>query len=46
MSVLMEEAPVAWLYQYQGLQGVSNQFDFKSNPGEDVYAWDLKPKLR
>jgi peptide/nickel transport system substrate-binding protein len=46
MSALMDEAPVAWLYQYQGLQGVSNQFDFKSNPGEDVYAWDLKPKLR
>jgi ABC-type transport system substrate-binding protein len=38
--------PMAWLYQYQGLQGVSNQFDFKANPGEDVYAWDLKPRLR
>jgi peptide/nickel transport system substrate-binding protein len=46
MSVLMDEAPVAWLYQYQGLQGVCNRFDFKSNPGEDVYAWDLKPRLR
>jgi peptide/nickel transport system substrate-binding protein len=46
MSLLMEEAPVAWLYQYQGLQGVSNDFDFKANPGEDVYAWDLKPRLR
>lgn len=46
MSLLMEEAPVAWLYQYQGLQGVSNQFDFKANPGEDVYAWDLKPRVR
>jgi len=46
MSVLMEEAPVAWLYQYQGLQGVSNRFDFKANPGEDVYGWDLKPRLR
>jgi peptide/nickel transport system substrate-binding protein len=46
MSVLMDEAPMAWLYQYQGLQGVSNKFDFKSNPGEDVYAWDLKPRLR
>ena len=46
MSVLMEEAPVAWLYQYQGLQGVSNKFDFKSNPAEDVYAWDLKPRSR
>jgi peptide/nickel transport system substrate-binding protein len=46
MSVLMEEAPVAWLYQYQGLQGVSNRFDFKSNPGEDVYGWDLKPRKR
>lgn len=44
MSLLLEEAPVAWLYQYQGLQGVSNRFDFKSNPGEDVYAWDLKPR--
>jgi len=29
---------VAWLYQYQGLQGVSNRFDFKANPGEDVYG--------
>ncbi len=46
MSVLLEEAPAAWLYQYQSLQGVSNKFDFKSNPGEDVYAWDLKPRLR
>ena len=46
MSVLMDEAPVAWLYQYQGLQGVSNRFDFKANPGEDVYGWDLKPRLR
>ena len=46
MSLLMDEAPVAWLYQYQGLQGVSNQFDFKANPGEDVYAWDLKPRVR
>ena len=46
MSALLDEAPVAWLYQYQGLQGVSNRFDFKSNPGEDVYAWDLQPKAR
>ncbi|MBM4264410.1 MAG: hypothetical protein FJ145_23665 [Deltaproteobacteria bacterium] len=46
MSVLLDEAPVAWLYQYQGLQGVSNRFDFKANPGEDVYAWDLKPRAR
>jgi peptide/nickel transport system substrate-binding protein len=46
MSVLMDEAPVAWLYQYQGLQGVSNRFDFKANPGEDVYGWNLKPRLR
>lgn len=45
MSLLMDEAPMAWLYQYQGLQ-VSNEFDFKSNPGEDVYAWDFKPTLR
>jgi peptide/nickel transport system substrate-binding protein len=44
MSLLMEEAPAVWLYQYQGLQGVSNRFDFKANPGEDVYAWDLKPR--
>ncbi|MGH7926478.1 MAG: ABC transporter substrate-binding protein, partial [Candidatus Binatia bacterium] len=46
MSLLLDEAPIAWLYQYQGLQGVSNRFDFKSNPGEDVYAWDLKPRAR
>ncbi len=46
MSLLMDEAPVAWLYQYQGLQGVSNRFDFKANPGEDIYAWDLKPRVR
>lgn len=46
MSVLLEEAPAAWLYQYQGLQGVSNRFDFKANPGEDVYAWDLRPRGR
>jgi peptide/nickel transport system substrate-binding protein len=46
MSLLMEEAPAAWLYQYQGLQGVSNRFDFRANPGEDVYGWDLKPRSR
>jgi hypothetical protein len=46
MSVLMDEAPVVWLYQYQGLQGVSNKFNFKPNPGEDVYGWDLKPRSR
>ena len=46
MSTLMDEAPVAWLYQYQGLQGVSNKFDFNSNPAEDIYAWDLKPRSR
>jgi peptide/nickel transport system substrate-binding protein len=46
MSVLMEEAPVVWLYQYQGLQGVSNRFDFKANPGEDIYGWDLKLRSR
>jgi len=46
MSVLLEEVPAAWLYQYQGLQGVSNRFDFKANPGEDVYGWDLKPRVR
>ncbi|HZD39952.1 MAG TPA: ABC transporter substrate-binding protein, partial [Terriglobales bacterium] len=46
MSLLLDEAPVAWLYQYQGLQGVSNRFDFHSNPGEDVYAWDLKSRTR
>lgn len=44
MSMLLDEAPAAWLYQYQGLQGVSNRFDFKANPGEDVYGWDLKPR--
>jgi ABC-type transport system substrate-binding protein len=44
MSLLLEEAPMAWLYQYQGLQGLSNRFDFKANPGEDVYGWDLKPR--
>ena len=46
MSVLLDEAPVAWLYQYQGLQGVSNRFDFKANPGEDVYGWNLKARVR
>lgn len=46
MSVLLEEAPAAWLFQYQGLQGVNNRFDYKANPGEDVYAWDLKPRQR
>jgi peptide/nickel transport system substrate-binding protein len=46
MSLLLDEAPTVWLYQYQGLQGVSNKFDFKANPGEDVYAWDLKPRAR
>ena len=46
MSVLMEEAPAVWLFQYQGIQGVSNRFDYTPNPGEDVYAWDLKPRGR
>jgi peptide/nickel transport system substrate-binding protein len=46
MSVLLDEAPAAWLFQYQGIQGVSNRFDYTANPGEDVYAWDLKPRNR
>jgi peptide/nickel transport system substrate-binding protein len=46
MSVLMEEAPAVWLFQYQGIEGVSNRFDYTPNPGEDVYAWDLKPRAR
>jgi peptide/nickel transport system substrate-binding protein len=46
MSVLLDEAPAAWLFQYQGIQGVSNRFDYTANPGEDVYAWDLKPRGR
>jgi hypothetical protein len=25
---------------------VSNKFDFKATPGEDVYGWDLKPRAR
>jgi peptide/nickel transport system substrate-binding protein len=44
MSTLMEEAPAVWLFQYQGIQGVSNRFDYTPNPGEDVYAWDLRPR--
>ena len=44
MGTLLEEAPVAWLFQYQGIQGVSNRFDYTPNPGEDVYAWDLRPR--
>jgi len=46
MSRLMEEAPAVWLFQYQGIEGVSNRFDYTPNPGEDVYAWDLKPRQR
>jgi peptide/nickel transport system substrate-binding protein len=46
MSLLMEEAPAVWLFQYQGIEGVSNRFDYTPNPGEDVYAWDLKPRAR
>ncbi len=46
MSLLMEEAPAVWLFQYQGIEGVSNRFDYSPNPGEDVYAWDLKPRAR
>jgi peptide/nickel transport system substrate-binding protein len=42
MSMLMDEAPVAWLYQYKGLAGVSNRFDYTPNPDEYVYAWDFK----
>ncbi len=44
MSVLMDEAPAVWLFQYQGIEGVSNRFDYTPNPGEDIYAWDLKPR--
>jgi peptide/nickel transport system substrate-binding protein len=46
MSVLMDEAPAVWLFQYQGVEGVSNRFDYTPNPGEDVYAWDLRPRTR
>jgi peptide/nickel transport system substrate-binding protein len=44
MSVLMDEAPAVWLFQYQGIEGVSNRFDYTPNPNEDIYAWDLKPR--
>jgi len=44
MSRLMEEAPAVWLFQYQGIEGVSNRFDYTPNPSEDVYAWDFKPR--
>ncbi|MFI5267481.1 MAG: peptide ABC transporter substrate-binding protein, partial [Chloroflexota bacterium] len=46
MSLLMDEAPVAWLFQYQGVEGVSNRFDYTPNPGESVYAWDFQPKAQ
>jgi peptide/nickel transport system substrate-binding protein len=42
MSMLMEEAPMAWLFQYKGIAGVSNRFDYTPNPDEFVYAWDFK----
>jgi len=44
MSTLLEDAPAVWLFQYQGIEGVSNRFAYTPNPGEDVYAWDFKPR--
>ena len=42
--MLMEEAPMAWLFQYKGIAGVSNRFNYTPNPDEYVYAWDFTLK--
>jgi peptide/nickel transport system substrate-binding protein len=44
MSLLLDEAPVAWLYQYQVIFGVNNRFDYQPNGQVDMVAWNLKPK--
>ena len=44
MSLLLEEAPMAWLYQYQAVWGVSSRFDYQPAGTGEMYAWSLKPK--
>ena len=44
MGLLWEEAPIAWLFQYQTIYGVSNRYDYRPNGNVDMLAWNLKPK--
>ncbi len=44
MELLWEEAPIAWLFQYQTIYGVSNRFDYRPSPEGKMYAWDLRPR--
>jgi peptide/nickel transport system substrate-binding protein len=44
MSRIMEEAPMAFLLQYEDTYGVSNRLDFKARGDEYVYAWDMTLK--
>jgi peptide/nickel transport system substrate-binding protein len=44
MSRLWEDVPIAWLFQYQTIYGVSNRFDYRPSPEGKLYAWDLRPR--
>ena len=44
MELLWEEVPIAWLFQYQTIYGVSNRFDYRPSPEGKMYAWDLRPR--
>jgi peptide/nickel transport system substrate-binding protein len=44
MGLLWEEAPIAWLFQYQTIYGVSNRYDYRPSPEGKLYAWDLRPR--
>jgi peptide/nickel transport system substrate-binding protein len=44
MRLLWEEVPIAWLFQYQTIYGVSNRYDYRPSPEGKLYAWDLRPR--
>lgn len=44
MSLLLEEAPMASLFQYQAIWGVSNRYDYQPAGTGEMYAWSLKPR--
>lgn len=44
MSLIMEKAAMAFLFQYEDTYGASNRLDYRARGDEYVYAWDIKLK--
>jgi peptide/nickel transport system substrate-binding protein len=44
MSRIVEQAGMAFLFQYEDTYGVSNRMEFRARGDEYVFAWDMKLK--